>query len=67
MLEAKEEKYWILILAFAALDFAIYPMMKDFIENREKTACVMLWTLIFSLALIALAQLGYTRFFKSRL
>lgn len=61
-----EEKYWIWILAFVALIFAVYPMIKDFTENSEKTITVMLLTLFFSLVLMGAAQLYYTNFLRGR-
>lgn len=64
MLDANEQEYWIFIFAFAALIFAIYPMIKDYIENQEKTKRVMFWTLLYSFVLVTLVQLCYKLIIK---
>jgi hypothetical protein len=65
MLDANEQEYWVFIFAFAALVFAVYPMIKDYMENREKTERAMKRTVLYSLALMAIAQLLYKLIFKN--
>ncbi len=65
-IDVQEEKYWITILAFAALVFAVYPMVKDLHENLGKSESIMLYTLFFSFVFMLVAQLYYTKYFKHR-
>jgi len=64
MTDEKEEKFWLWILAFAALIFAVYPMVKDFIENKENTILAMIFTLFFAGGFIFVGQLIYIKFIK---
>ena len=64
MVEDKEEKYWIWILAFTAFVFAVYPMIKDYSENSDKTILNMLSTLLFSFVFMVVAQFIYNKFIK---
>ncbi|NJD52089.1 MAG: hypothetical protein FIB07_04405 [Candidatus Methanoperedens sp.] len=59
MPDDSEDKYWIWILTFTALIFAIYPMIKDYAEDPAKTIWHMELTLFFAFVLIMVAHLYY--------
>lgn len=66
MIDKEENEWTLFVLAWAALIFAAYPMVKDLVDTQGKTIIVMLLTLFFSFVLMIGAQCAYQKYFKHR-